>query len=98
MTDRRDRIHGSLFGLALGDAWGAPGEFLSVDQILGRWPPAGPADPGVGGWRVTDDTQMALAVGEALLVADHPLTAATVEGPLRAAFIAWNRSPENNRA
>src|SRR3954451_1818247 len=93
-----DRVAGCLFGLAIGDALGAPTEFLTVDEILRRFPPHGPAAPEGNPARVTDDTQMMLAVGEALLAAARPYTAATLEGPLRAAFIVWNNSPENNRA
>ena len=57
---------GCLFGLAYGDALGKPTEFLTVAQIEGRYGPGGPreleGDPAL----VTDDTQMALAVGWAL--------------------------------
>ncbi len=52
------------------------------------WPgPGGPADLRGDPARVTDDTQMALTVGKALLSAGGatPLTPATVEGPLVAA-------------
>ncbi|GLV53756.1 hypothetical protein KDH_06070 [Dictyobacter sp. S3.2.2.5] len=90
---------GCLFGAAYGDALGADTEFLSVNAILRRYPPAGPreltSDTPV---RVTDDTQMTLAVGEALLAAARPYTAKTLEDPLRDAFVAWNESPDNNRA
>ncbi|GCE09637.1 ADP-ribosylglycohydrolase family protein [Dictyobacter aurantiacus] len=90
---------GCLFGAAYGDALGADTEFLSVNEILQRYPPAGPRelaqDTPV---RVTDDTQMTLAVGEALLAAARPYTAKTLEDPLRDAFVAWNESPDNNRA
>ncbi len=58
---------GSLFGMAFGDALGADTEFLSVEQILRRFAPYGPQEPQGNPARVTDDTQMALAVGEALL-------------------------------
>ncbi|HEY3992051.1 MAG TPA: ADP-ribosylglycohydrolase family protein [Ktedonobacteraceae bacterium] len=92
------RASGSLFGMAFGDALGAQAEFLSVDEILQKFPPAGPLEPVGNPALFTDDTQMALAVGEALLSAERPYTAATLEGPLRQAFIAWNLSPENNRA
>lgn len=93
------RVAGCLFGLALGDALAAPVEFIrSAAEITRRFPPHGPTEPHGNPARVTDDTQMALAVGEALLVAPQPYTAATLEGPLRAAFVAWNRSPENDRA
>src|SRR5579875_3598229 len=57
---------GSLFGLAFGDALGAPTEFLPFDTIVLRYGPHGPKDlPDPA--RVTDDTQMALAVGEAVI-------------------------------
>jgi ADP-ribosylglycohydrolase len=90
---------GCLFGMAFGDALAAPTEFLYVEEILRRFPPRGPQEPsGRRPARVTDDTQMALAVGEALLAARRPYTAATLEGPQRDAFIAWDRSPDNDRA
>ena len=98
------RASGSLFGLAFGDALGAPVEFLDVEEILLRFPPDGPAAPSSspyepgGPARVTDDTQMALAVGEALLEAPKPFTPAGVEAALRRAFVAWLNSPDNNRA
>src|SRR5258708_37756865 len=41
---------------------------------------------------------MALAVGAALLEAARPYTVTSLEEPLRRAFIAWNESPDNNRA
>src|SRR6266567_4733931 len=97
-TNATRRASGSLFGLAFGDALGADTEFLSVEQILRRFPPHGPLEPTGHPARVTDDTQMTLAVGEALLEAAQPYTATTLEGPLRRAFVAWSNSPENNRA
>jgi len=42
--------------------------------------------------------QMALAVGEALIAAERPYTAATLEGPLRKAFVDWMDRPDNTRA
>ncbi len=94
-----DRTAGCLFGLALGDALAAPVEFIrSAEEITRHFPPSGPTAPQGDPARVTDDTQMALAVGEALLAAGRPFTAVSLEGPLRAAFVAWNRSPENDRA
>jgi ADP-ribosylglycohydrolase len=93
-----ERASGCLFGLAFGDALGAATEFLSVEEILARFPPDGPqtlqGDPA----RVTDDTQMTIAVGEALLAVTQPYTPSTLEWALRETFVAWNVSPENNRA
>lgn len=97
-SSRYQRASGCLFGLAFGDALGAETEFLSVDEILRNFPPDGPLRPAGNPARVTDDTQMTLAVGKALLEASRPYTATTLEKSLRKAFIEWNLSPENNRA
>ena len=96
--NHEDRIRGCLFGLALGDALGAKTEFLSVAEILRNFgTPDSLSLPGNPA-RVTDDTQMALAVGEALQAAGRPLNPVTLERTLREAFVAWSRSPENDRA
>ncbi|MEU3954202.1 ADP-ribosylglycohydrolase family protein [Streptomyces achromogenes] len=90
---------GALLGLALGDALGFPTEFDDVPSILAK----------CGPWRemelperafVSDDTQMTLAVGRALRTAMDrgDVTPRGLEGPLRAEFTDWYRSPENNRA
>jgi len=92
------RASGCLFGMAFGDALGARTEFMSVDQILRKYPPNGPEQIEGNPALVTDDSQMALAVGEALLAAPRPYTASTLEQPLREAFVDWYESPENNRA
>jgi ADP-ribosylglycohydrolase len=92
------RAAGCLFGLACGDALGADTEFMDVAAILRRWPPHGPQEPPGGTARVTDDTQMALAVGEALAAAPQPFAPDSLERAMRAAFVSWMRSPDNNRA
>lgn len=92
------RASGSLFGLALGDALGAPTEFMGYTTIISRYTVAGPCEPEGNPARVTDDTQMMLAVGQALLTADRPLSAATLEESLRDTFVEWMDSPDNNRA
>ncbi|WP_328464206.1 ADP-ribosylglycohydrolase family protein [Actinoplanes sp. NBC_00393] len=88
---------GSLFGLAYGDSLGKPTEFQEYAQIVARYGPGGPrrleGEPAL----VTDDTQMALAVGEALLEV-HAVTPETFEPVLRRRFVEWAASPENDRA
>ncbi len=88
---------GSLFGLAYGDALGAPTEFLRVDEIARRYGPGGPREIEGDPARVTDDTQMALAVGWALHEAPAP-TPDVLAPLLRARFLAWAVSPDNDRA
>ncbi|MEV0176009.1 ADP-ribosylglycohydrolase family protein [Streptomyces sp. NPDC050803] len=90
---------GALVGLALGDAFGFPTEFNDVPSILakcGPWREMGLPRPAI----VTDDTQMTLALGRGLRTAMDRgvLGPAGMVGPVRQEFIAWNRSPENNRA
>lgn len=91
------RISGSLIGAALGDALGAETEFLSIDAILKRFPPSGPLEP-LYPALITDDTQMALAVGDALIAAERPYTPENLGEQLRRTFIDWYNDPENNRA
>lgn len=93
------RASGCLFGLAFGDALGAATEFLSVEEICRRFPPNGPQEIVGNPARVTDDTQMSLAVGQALVeVGTSNLTIASLEPALRHTFVEWLRSPDNNRA
>ena len=95
----RKTASGCLFGLALGDALAAPTEFIrDVASIEAQFGAGGPQKPVGNPARVTDDTQMALAVGEALASVSPPYTVETVENPLRDAFVAWMVSPDNTRA
>src|SRR5947207_1031699 len=89
------RASGCLIGLAIGDALAAPTEFLSFAQIIEKFGVDGPVEPSA---KVTDDTQMALAVGEALVKARLPLSVQSLEPALREAFVAWLNSAENDRA
>ncbi|MFD3324428.1 ADP-ribosylglycohydrolase family protein [Streptomyces sp. NPDC058701] len=64
--DRIDRVVGAVLGSAAGDALGAPYEFGPEGQLTAR----GEEMRGGGGWdpgEATDDTQMAVLVGESLL-------------------------------
>ncbi len=92
-----DRIAGSLYGLAFGDALGKPTEFLAVAEIDRVFGPTGPNDLVGHPALVTDDTQMALAVGWALHGVDR-YTADVLEPRFRKRFVDWAHSPENNRA
>src|SRR3954447_22619984 len=89
------KASGCLFGLAIGDALAAPTEFLSMDQIIERFGPFGPREPSPC---VTDDTQMTLAVAEALLATEKPFSPLALERSLREHYIAWSGGPDNNRA
>lgn len=95
-TSTHDHIKGLLFGTAYGDALAAPVEFVhDPQQIRAKFPPHGPQDIHSG--QVTDDTQLMLAVAEAL-AATPEVTPSALEGQLRRTFIAWADDPENNRA
>ncbi|MDH6627415.1 ADP-ribosylglycohydrolase [Streptomyces sp. LBL] len=99
MNPTKRAATGALVGLALGDALGFPTEFNDVRSILAKFGP----------WRemelptpaiVTDDTQMTLALARGLRTAMDRgvLGPEDMVEPVRREFIAWNRSPENNRA
>src|ERR1700754_1940687 len=88
---------GSLYGLAYGDSLGKPTEFQTYETIVATYGSDGPRALTGHPALVTDDTQMALAVGEALLAAPE-FTAAALEPKVRRAFLEWAASPDNNRA
>ena len=71
MTRRlKDHYRGCLLGGAVGDALGAPVEFLSLADIRHRFGPEGIRDyaPAFGRLgAITDDTQMTLFTAEALI-------------------------------
>ncbi|MEV5679341.1 MULTISPECIES: ADP-ribosylglycohydrolase family protein [unclassified Streptomyces] len=90
---------GALTGLALGDALGFPTEFNDVPAILakcGPWRQMALPRPAI----VTDDTQMTLALGRGIRTAMDrgPLTPLRLVRPVRAEFVDWFHSPDNNRA
>jgi ADP-ribosylglycohydrolase len=89
-----------MFGLAYGDALGAPTEFLNMKQIRRRYGDDGPSDFHGTPALVTDDTQMGIAVALALLdaLANPPFTPDLIAPMWRRRFIDWLVSPDNNRA
>ena len=110
---RRDAFQGAIVGLAVGDALGFPAEFRRRSDIVGAFGPDGirgfvavndlawPDRPVVIGrfapGTYTDDTQMSLAVAEALIEAGHKDLDSLMR-MMAARFIEWSGSPENNRA
>ncbi len=96
-----EKVEGCIFGLAIGDALGYPTEFMTLPAILGRYGPQGVQDfekskkhpPGT----FTDDTQMTIAVAEALIEAGHGNLheLMTIMGQN---FVEWAESEDNNRA
>jgi ADP-ribosylglycohydrolase len=92
-------IKGCLFGMAIGDGYGYPTEFLTVQEIKTKWVPDGPEEPIGNPILVTDDTQMAIAVAEALISSSkNNFSIATLEKHLIANYITWLNDPKNNRA
>lgn len=92
-----DRACGILYGLALGDALGAPVEFLSQSQIHTTYGTHGisePPDPAL----YTDDTQMTIALTEGLLDAGLDASIDTQMQAVGKRFIEWLNSSDNDRA
>jgi ADP-ribosyl-[dinitrogen reductase] hydrolase len=91
-----DRAVAAYLGLALGDALGATLEFLTPREIALRYAHQGGVHREIegGGWlrlrpgQVTDDTTMALALGEAILAEGGRVEPAAVAR----AFDAWMRA------
>lgn len=77
MTDKLSRYEGAILGVAIGDALGAPLEFMTGEEISKKYGTV--RDMMGGGWlsvlpgEVTDDTQMTMAVADGILVnPDNP--------------------------
>jgi hypothetical protein len=75
MTNRsRDAFRGCLLGGAVGDALGAPVEFMKLAEIHARFGPGGISEFEAAYGRrgaITDDTQMTLFTADALIRALH---------------------------
>jgi ADP-ribosylglycohydrolase len=90
------KAKGVIYGLAVGDALGRPTEFLTLSRIKAAYGDKGIQElpePAL----FTDDTQMSIAIAEALIEVGEQDVEAIMDG-VRDAFIAWRHSPENTRA
>jgi ADP-ribosylglycohydrolase len=80
--------------LAAGDAWGYQVEFIGYERM-----PAYPVPAPKNIWRVYDDTQMTLALHDALVDAAGYLdNIEAVTNTISGHFLAWQTDPDNNRA
>jgi len=92
-----DNVKGLIFGLAIGDALGYPTEFMTLGRIKSDFGPDGITDYPKLPALFTDDTQMSIAVAEALIkTGDQDLE--TIMEAVKDECIKWRHSPENNRA
>jgi ADP-ribosylglycohydrolase len=96
-TERRTRLafSGCLLGGAVGDALGAPIEFMRLEEIRRRFGREGVTDLVAGRWptgSVTDDTQMTLFTAEAMIRGVHRHRnrgIAAAAGAARRAYLRW---------
>jgi len=95
--DESEKSKGVIFGLAIGDALGYPTEFLTLERIKTVYGSKGIEDFPKKPALFTDDTQMSIAIAEALIKAGNQ-DLETIMDAIREEFIKWRRSPENNRA
>lgn len=86
-----------VFGLAIGDALGYPTEFMPLPRIKEKYGETGIIDLPESPALFTDDTQMSIAVAEALIKAGEK-DIESIMAAIRDEFIKWRNSPENNRA
>ena len=87
-----EKAKGVILGLAIGDAMGAPAEFMSLDQIKRVYGDRGVRDlPDLAVY--TDDTQMSIAIAEALIEAGHKDIETLMER-VKEEFIKWYHAPD----
>ncbi|MEV6097723.1 ADP-ribosylglycohydrolase family protein [Nocardia sp. NPDC051981] len=94
-----DRVRGALLGGAIGDALGWPIEFLSLQQIRGRYGAAGvtgflPGPDPAAPQQITDDTQMTLFTAEGLLRCPPGADPAPA---LRRAYLRWRDTQQQEK-
>lgn len=97
-----DKVRGSLFGGAVGDALGYPVEFLDEESIFAEYGADGireyELDDASGKALISDDTQMALFTANGILVADTRVSMRGVGGTphnyIIASYQDWLRTQE----
>jgi len=94
MTEELDKARGVLYGLAIGDALGRPTEFLSLSAIKRKYGEKGIQDLPKPAF-FTDDTQMSLAIAEALVKVGEKGIEEIMEA-VREEFIKWAHSPDTS--
>jgi ADP-ribosylglycohydrolase len=90
----RRRIRGCLLGGAIGDALGAPVEFLTRNAILSRYGPEGIERFSTAYGRlgaITDDTQLTLFTAEGLLRARAQFLKGVTPNPVARVYAAYQR-------
>jgi len=89
---RRERMAGCMLGGAVGDAMGAPVEFMGLDEIRGRFGLSGVTRYETAYGRkgaITDDTQMSLFTAEGLILSS--VRSDYAETPITAIYHAYLR-------
>lgn len=92
--DRRDRVIGCILGGAVGDALGAPVEFMSLREIRDRYGNNGIQELDIAYGRVgaiTDDTQMTLFTAEGLIRAQSRYRDRGICNPASVVYRAYLR-------
>jgi ADP-ribosylglycohydrolase len=88
-----EKAQGSIWGLAFGDAIGDPVEFRKYDQIVAAGGAKVPAR-----LRITDDTQMSLAVWNAINTWNIETSLGHLRMDMLTEFVAWKHDKDNTRA
>lgn len=94
-----DKIRGSLFGGAVGDALGYPVEFLDEDRIFSKYGESGireyELDGTSGKALISDDTQMTLFTANGILLADTRVSTWGIGGnDIAMSYLDWLRTQE----
>ncbi len=97
MKSAKEKTIDCILGGAIGDALGNHIEFISIVTIRRHY-----GTDGITGFvkspeEITDDTQMTIAIAEALIKAGDQ-DVETIMTAICDEFIKWRHSPENNRA